>query len=168
MKSFAEFLKEKEDEVRSAEAARAKELSRWVRSIDELNAQAEAWLKASDPNSLLHFTKRPYEITESQVGAYTTERLEIWLGGRVISLVPIARYVRGPVLKPGNGDWTGRVDLTDGEFRYEIFRFTHSDSNEGWFVRNGKYPLVPFTKETLEQFVMIFCHEYVKGRVGLV
>src|SRR4051812_27290089 len=95
MKSFEEFLKAKEHEVRSAEATRFGEINRWVQSVGELNAQVESWLKASDPNNLLHFDRKSLEITEPQVGAYTVERLEIWLGGRVISLVPVARFIRG-------------------------------------------------------------------------
>jgi hypothetical protein len=154
MKSFAEFLKEKEEEVRSAEAARAGEINRWITAVHELMMQVQSWLEDSDQSKLLKFRSKAIEINETESGSYGIGRLEIWLGGRVVALVPIARYVRGPVITPQEGSWTGRVDLTDGENKYEIFRFTRSDGNESWYMRTDNYHVRPFNRDLLEQSVM--------------
>jgi hypothetical protein len=152
MGSFKEFLKEQEDRVRAEEATKEGKKKQWVASVDSLIQQMEAWLKEADPGGLLKLQTKTVERSEESIGVYDILALYIWLGSRVVGVEPVARDVMGPVTKPGDGSWSGRVDLVGPPYKFELYRFSGSNGFEAWYIRDTRnYRITPFEKEVFDK-----------------
>ena len=151
MITFKEFLRQKEESLRTQEAAREEKQKRWVNTVIGLIEEMTAWLKEFDQASLLKLKSREVERTEESIGTYDLPELEIWLGGKAVSVRPVALDVVGPRWRPGDGIWSGRVDLDNGASAYQIYRFSGSDGTESWYLRDPRTLAVePFTKDKFD------------------
>ena len=113
------------------------------------------WIKAADPNSLIKFMDRTIVSQEWPMEGHLVPGLDIWLGGRVVKVHPLAMRILGPRWKPTEGRWAGRVDLLAGPEKYEIFRFIPTQGPESWFIRNDRdFEMRPWSQATLEVALM--------------
>ena len=152
MSSFKEFLKEQQGRVRAEEAAREARAKRWVLSVSSLIRQMEAWLKQFDTDGLLKLETKVAERSEDSIGIYRLPALYIWLGSRVVGVEPVAHDILGPVNKPRDGSWSGRVDLVGPPYRFELYRFTDSDDSDSWYIRDTRnYRIAEFDKEAFDK-----------------
>src|SRR4051812_17764722 len=138
---FQEFLKQKTagSDIRERNRSRMD----WLGALNRLNEQIRDWLRAADPEGLLEVV--PYEIqrAESRLGIYDAPALKIRLNADEVDVLPIGRYAIGPLsaethkallgVAGTDGPAAGRVDITDGEHKYMLFRDSKSDP-ERWFA----------------------------------
>jgi hypothetical protein len=149
--TFTEFLRDQEERLRSEEAAREGKKRQWTASVLSLIDEMKAWLKEFDQKGLLKLKDRTIELSEESIGTYDIHALEIWLGSKAVSVSPVARDVIGPRWKPGEGTWSGRVDLAGDTSTYEIYMFSGDGGPGSWYIRDTqKYVLQPFTKEQFD------------------
>jgi hypothetical protein len=154
---FQEFLRQKTagSDIRERNHNRAE----WVGALRRLLDQIQDWLRAADPEGLLEV--EPYEVqrAESRLGIYDAPALKIRLNTDEADLLPIGRYAFGPLsavvhralhgVAGTDGPAAGRVDITDGERRYMLFRDIKADP-ERWFAVDDQARVNPFDQAHLE------------------
>jgi len=131
----------------------------WLAALRRLLEQIQNWLHAADPEGLLEV--EPYEVqrAESRLGIYDAPALKIRLNADEVAVLPIGRYAIGPLpaemykalqgVAGTDGPAGGRVDITDGERRYMLFRAIKSDP-ERWFAVDDLSKVNLFDQARLE------------------
>jgi hypothetical protein len=154
---FQEFLKQKTagSDIRERNRSRME----WVEALNRLHEQIRNWLRQADPEGLLEVV--PYEIQrgESRLGVYDAPALKVRLNADEVDVLPVGRYAIGPLsgetrkALPGiagpDGPAAGRVDITDGEHKYMLFRDSKVDPDR-WFVLTEGAKLEEFDRARLE------------------
>jgi hypothetical protein len=155
MKTFQEFLREQAAQIRAEEAAKEAKKGRWISSVDALISQMTSWLRELDPDGILKLQTRLLERTEESMGSYSISALIIWMGSRMVAVEPVACDILGPVKKPREGSWGGRVDLLGRPYACKIYRFLGSNGVEEWYILDEKtYWLCPLTRETFDSALL--------------
>jgi hypothetical protein len=155
---FQEFLREKAkgSELGSRNRSRAE----WLGALNRLFEQVRDWLRQSDPDDLLEILPYEVERVEERLGIYDAPALKIRLGTDSVDILPVGRHVAKPLAIQhlqaiaGNerrwGDLSGgRVDVTDGERRYQLLR-SIEDGEDRWYAWSDKPPLTPLDRDCLE------------------
>lgn len=155
--SFQEFLRQKAkgSDLKDRNRSRAE----WLGALNRLFDQVRVWLRESDPDDLIEVLPFEVERVEARLGVYDAPALKIRLGTDSVDVLPVGRYVNGPLalesLKAiaGNamrwGDLSGgRVDITNGEQKSLLLRSSEGGQDR-WFTLGGPIP-VPLDRDRLE------------------
>lgn len=142
--SFREFLKAKAEEYGVRDRHRLR--NEWLASLNRLLDQLQGWLREADPEGLLDIVRYRVSRTERGLGTYDAPAMKICLGAGDVDIAPVTagdfwlafEVVTGPsesYSPPLRAPHTGRVDMTDGYRKYNLFREL-SDDGESWFIRH--------------------------------
>ena len=148
MKSLSEFLNE-QAEKQPESGIRKWERDAWVSAVGQLIERMELCLREADQKSILDIERTVHEKREEGIGHYKVAGLAIRLGAREVDIIPISRYVVATPanVKPFNPQ--GRVDMTDGETRYSLYRIPDSQG-VGWALIDPTGSIKGFSQKTFE------------------
>lgn len=154
MGSLTEFLKERAEKERSEHGDRKRVREDWVKAVNQLTDQMEKWLRQADQDQVLEIDVHGVEKREEGIGRYLVRALTVRLEAREVRVVPVARFVVAAPLHVTSLPTPpqGRVDITDGESRYELYRLM--DTSEGrWVITRPREGLRGFDREAFEAAV---------------
>ena len=150
MTSFRKFLEEQEQAFRAEVERNGERIDRWIRCVSELVELVTRWLEEDDSPKLLNIESKEIDVNEDFVGIYRVSSLTIHLGSRAVNLIPIACRVMGPMTRPQQTNWLGRVDLA-GSYVYHLYCKMDQDDEPSWVaVRENSSRITPFTREFFE------------------
>jgi hypothetical protein len=101
MGKLRDLLAAEADRFRDEKAKRQKLLSEWLGLLNDLFAQIDSWLKASDPEGLLEVAADTQTINDPALGEYQAPTRRVVLGDNSAEIVPRARYVVAALWLPG-------------------------------------------------------------------
>jgi hypothetical protein len=154
MKTLKEFLHEHAEMERGRADERTAIQEEWIGALMRLLQQIKEWLRDADEEHQLEIEERWHKLREINVGVYAAPGLVIRLGAREVEVIPVARMVVGPELSNGliRVDRAfGRVDLTDGDKSYLLFRTLKEPADEWVIVEDEGYTVDRFDRRTLEE-----------------
>lgn len=156
---LAEYLKNESGALKTAKEVKAKSLSEWKRSLDELFALIERWLDQCDPEGLIERDRERVEGREITFGEYTLPALKLALVESVVRIEPVARHMAALVLPPGGEKpvWCDGAVQVRGNGARSAFLFrlgTEWFIQKGWEnLRTAGNEVVPLTAERLEAVI---------------
>jgi hypothetical protein len=124
----------------------------WIAAIDRLLAQLRAWLTDAGTAELLDLEPLELEKREQGLGAYHIRGLAIHFGERTVKVLPVGRTVLahlGPFAETGHENAEGRVDITNGAYKYYLFRKLTATS-EQWLVQDEHTGIRPLDRGQFE------------------
>src|SRR3954452_10351334 len=155
--SFQDFLRQKAEGAGIRE--RKRDGSEWLQALQGLLEQIEDWLRAADTENLLDTTRYEVERVEERMGVYDAPALKIRLGTDEVDVVPVGRYAIGPLsaqaiksllsVEGADGPVAGRVDITNGERKYVLFRDL-SSGQQRWYAVDDRSKAVLLDRAPLE------------------
>jgi hypothetical protein len=125
----------------------------WIAAVDKLLAQLRAWLADADTAKVLEVEPVVFVKREEGLGAYDIKGLAINFGERTVRVVPVGRTVLahlGQYAEPGHENAEGRVDITDGAYKYFLYRKLNDAGEDQWLVQDERSPIRPFDREQFE------------------
>ena len=125
----------------------------WVAAVDRLLAQLRAWLADAGTAELLDLQPLDFEKREQGLGAYHIQGLAINFGESTVKVVPVGRTVLahlGPYAQPGHENAEGRVDITNGAYKYFLYRQLNDAGDEQWLVQDERSEIQPLDRERFE------------------
>lgn len=125
----------------------------WIAAIDRLLTQLRAWLTEAGTAELLDLEPLEFERREQGLGGYRIKGLVIHFGERTVKVVPVGRNVAahlGPYAEPGHEKAEGRVDITNGAYKYYLYRKLNDAGQEQWFVQDERAGIRPLDREQFE------------------
>jgi hypothetical protein len=134
------------------EKRRRQEREEWVAAVDRLVAQLRAWVTDGGTAELLDLEPLDFEKREQGLGAYHIGGLAFHFGERTVKVVPVGRNVvahLGPSGEAGSAKAEGRVDMTNGAYKYFLYR-QRTPVAEQWFVQDERSNLRPLDRERFE------------------
>jgi hypothetical protein len=103
---LTEFLRQQRDEHESSAEDLQPLKAEWISAVNDLLADITSWLEPQEKEGLLQVVRlEDVALQEDRLGIYRAPALEIRVGARAISVLPIARLIFGGA---------GRVDLAYG------------------------------------------------------
>jgi hypothetical protein len=155
---FKEFLRQQAEKYQVEARSRQGLVDEWRAAIERLFLQMRTWLKHSDPDSVIEIKEGEVVITERGLGRYSVPRLDLYIFGKWIGIIPKARGTVGkaspPRISPPERA-IGRVDITDELRRYVLYRFQQGDG-EVWMVDDLESPLEELNQEVFEKALMSY------------
>lgn len=147
--NFREFLKTKAEQTGVRDRHRRRD--EWLGALQRLLDQIRDWLRESDPEGVLDL--EPFEVarTEHELGTYDAPALIIRLGAGEVSVLPMGREVPFMAIRGASGaatDVAGRVDITDGFRKYNLYRVINQDK-ESWQIRDERNRFTHLDAESL-------------------
>jgi hypothetical protein len=124
----------------------------WIAAVDRLLAQLRAWLTDAGATELLDLEPLEFEKREQGLGAYHIKGLAINFGERTVKVVPVGRMVLahlGPYAEAAHQNAEGRVDITNGAYKYVLYRKLTS-AGEQWLVQDERSGIRPLDREQFE------------------
>ena len=133
--TLREFLAKNapDDEIR-----RRRDRQEWIDAVDRLLKQLRDWVTDADASGVLELEPLQFEKREQGLGAYHIGGLGINFGERSVKVVPVGRTVLahlGPYGEPGHQNAEGRVDITNGIFKYSLYRKLTDVAPEQWLAQ---------------------------------
>ncbi len=125
----------------------------WIAAVDRLLTQLHAWLADMGAAELLDLEPLEFEKREEGLGAYRIKGLAIHFGENTVKVTPVGRTVLahlGSYAEPGHGNAEGRVDITNGAYKYYLYRKLNDVGEEQWLVQNERSDLRPLDRERFE------------------
>jgi hypothetical protein len=125
----------------------------WIAAVDRLLAQLRAWLTDASTAELLSLEPLDFEKREQGLGAYHIQGLAINFGENTVKVVPVGRNVLahlGPYAEPGHENAEGRVDITNGAYKYFLYRKLNDAGAEQWLVQDEHSEIRPLDRERFE------------------
>ena len=125
----------------------------WIAAVDRLLAQLRAWLTDADTAKLVDLEPLEFEKREQGLGAYHIHGLAIHFGERTVKVVPVGRNVLahlGPYAEAGHENAEGRVDITNGAYKYYLFRKLNDAGAEQWLLQDERSAIRPLDREQFE------------------
>lgn len=148
MKTLNEFLKEYTEQHAPLLPQRQAIQEEWVRSVERLMQQIRDWLAEADPAGVLDIQTRTIIRREEGIGSYEVPGLSIVLGAREVEVLPIARNVVWR-LKESEPRAQGMVRITDGGYRYDLYR-TVDEQGEHWWMVNHQAQVRPWDRSAFD------------------
>ncbi len=124
----------------------------WVAAVDRLLAQLRSWLTEAGATELLDLEPLELEKREQGLGGYHVKGLAIHFGERTVKVVPVGRTVLahlGPFAEPGHENAEGRVDITNGSYKYYLYRKL-TNTGEQWLVQDERSRIRPLDRSQFE------------------
>jgi len=158
--SFREFLRTKSDEFGVGDRHRRRQ--EWLAALNNLQRQLREWLHQSDPEGLLDV--EPYDVarTERKLGTYDAPALKIRLGPGEVGIVPMSREITTTVfdvatepstsLTAGAISFAGRVDVTDGSRKYNLYRQIRGGEDH-WWIHDERDRLTELDSDSFERIL---------------
>jgi hypothetical protein len=144
MSSLKDLLKREAEEQRTHAAERASLQTEWTGAVDRLMQQLEGWLREVDPEGALRIESTTHRIGERRMGFYEAKGLRITLGSRTLGarkilVKPDSRdNIASVVGEPfGKTVKDGRVDMTNYEKRYMLFR-RKMETGDEWVILDDR------------------------------
>lgn len=125
----------------------------WIAAVDRLLAQLRAWLTEANSMGLLDLEPLEFEKREQGLGAYRIKGLAIHFGERTVKVVPVGRMVLahlGPHAAPGHENAEGRVDITNGAYKYFLYRKLNDTGEAQWLIQDERSGIRPLDREQFE------------------
>ncbi|MBY0528499.1 MAG: hypothetical protein K2R98_34230 [Gemmataceae bacterium] len=135
------------------EMRRRQSREEWIVAVDRLLAQLRTWLADSQTAELLDLEPLAFEKREQFLGTYHIKGLAIHFGERTVKVVPVGRAVLahlGPYAEPGHENAEGRVDITNGAYKYLVYRKLNDAAEEQWLVQDERSDIRPLDREQFE------------------
>ncbi len=124
----------------------------WVGAVDRLLALLRGWLTDAGATDVLDLEPLEFEKREQGLGAYRVKGLAINFGETTVKVVPAGRNVLahlGPYAEPGHEKAEGRVDITNGAYKYYLYRKLN-DAGEQWLVQEERLGIRSLDREQFE------------------
>ena len=157
MSDLKSLLKREAEEQKAHAEERTRLQKEWVESVDRLMHRIEGWLREVDTDGALKIESTTHQIGERKIGFYEAKGLRITLGSRSlgpreIRVKPIERDTIGSVVGDpvGKNIKDGRVDMTNSEKKYIIYRRLKEDGEEWVLVDDRDYRAQPLDREHFE------------------
>jgi hypothetical protein len=156
MSNLKEFLKRQAEEQRATADERDAVRREWLDSLDRLMGQLERWLRETDTEGTLKIEPMTHRLKERRVGIYDASGLRISLstpslGTPEIRLEPIARHTSASSIAAAvGGSIEGRVDLTNDEMKYFLYRIKKNGKDEWVMVDDREYRPEPLERDNFE------------------
>ena len=134
------------------EIARRQIRDEWVAAVDRLLAQMRDWLMDTT-GDLLDLEPLEFEKREQGLGSYRIKGLAIHFGERTVKVLPVGRRVLfhlGPYAEAGHENAEGRVDITNGAYKYFLYRKLNDAAEEQWLVQDERSAIRPLDREQFE------------------
>jgi hypothetical protein len=125
----------------------------WIAYVDRLLEKLRHWLTEADTADLLDLETLEFEKREQGLGAYHIKGLAIHFGERTVKVVPVGRTVAahlGPYAEPGHEKAEGRVDVTNGAYKYYLYLKLNDAAEEQWLVQDERSGIRPLDREQFE------------------
>jgi hypothetical protein len=125
----------------------------WVGYVDRLLKQLRDWVTEANAADLLDLETLEFEKREQGLGAYRIKGLAIHFGERTVRVVPVGRTVAahlGPYAEPGHENAEGRVDVTNGAYKYYLYLKLNNTHEERWLVQDERSGVRPLDREQFE------------------
>jgi hypothetical protein len=125
----------------------------WIAYVDRLLKRLREWLTEAGAADLLDVETLEFERREQGLGAYRIKGLAIHFGERVVKVVPIGRTLAphlGPFAEPGHERAEGRVDVTNGAYKYYLYLKLNDALEEQWFVQDERSGIRPLDRQQFE------------------
>jgi hypothetical protein len=125
----------------------------WIAYVDRLLERLRAWLNEAHAADLLDLETLEFEKREQGMGAYRIKGLAIHFGERTVKVVPVGRNVAahlGPYAEPGHERAEGRVDITNGAYKYYLYLKLNDAGEEHWLVQDERSDIRPLDREQFE------------------
>jgi hypothetical protein len=154
MKTLKEFLHERAEIERGHADEKNTIQQEWIGSVMRLIEQIKEWLREADDEHLLEIEGKWHRLREIDVGVYHAPGLVIRLEAREVQVTPVARMVVGPELSNGliRVDHAfGRVDLSDGEKTFLLFRARMDPSDEWILVEDEGFTVDQLDRQAFEK-----------------
>ncbi|MGH7170702.1 MAG: hypothetical protein ACRELG_10525, partial [Gemmataceae bacterium] len=120
---------------------------------DRLLKKLREWLTEANAADLLDLEPLEFEKREQGLGAYRIKGLAIHFGERIVKVVPVGRHVLahlGPFAQPGHEKAEGRVDISNGAYKYFLYRKRNDAGEEQWLVQDERSAIRPLDREQFE------------------
>src|SRR5438128_2370122 len=120
---------------------------------DLVLAQLRAWLSDPDTARLVDLEPLAFEKREQGLGAYNIHGLAIHFGESTVKVVPVGRNVLahlGPYAEPGHENAEGRVDITNGAYKYYLYLKLNDAGQEEWLVQKEASDIRRLDREQFE------------------
>src|SRR5438552_13784586 len=137
--TLQEFLKKN---APRDEMLRRQAREHWVAYVDRLLKKLRDWLAEAGAVDLLDLETLEFEKREQGLGAYRIKGLAINFGERTVKVVPVGRTVAahlGPFAEPGHEKAEGRVDITNGGYKYYLYLKLNDAGEEQWLVQDERF-----------------------------
>ena len=125
----------------------------WISAVDRLLMQLRTWLTEMGATDFLTLEPLEFEKREQRLGAYHIKGLAITFGDRTVKVVPVGRAVLahlGPYAEPGHENAEGRVDITNGAYKYFLYRRLNDAGEEQWLVQDEHSGIRPLSREQFD------------------
>jgi hypothetical protein len=125
----------------------------WIAYVDRLLKKLRDWLTEANATDLLDLETLEFERREQGLGAYRIKGLAIHFGERTVKVVPIGRALAphlGPFAEPGHEKAEGRVDITNGAYKYYLYLKLNDAREEQWLVQDERSDIRPLDRERFE------------------
>ena len=111
-----------------------------------------AWLTDAGTAEFLDLEPLDFEKREQHLGAYHIPGLAVHFGESTVKVVPVGRTVLahlGPYAEAGHENAEGRVDITNGAYKYFLYRKL-TNAGEQWLVQDERSDIRPLDRERFE------------------
>jgi hypothetical protein len=125
----------------------------WIAYVDRLLNKLRGWLTEANAADLLDLETLEFERREQHLGAYRIKGLAIHFGERTVKVVPVGRTLAphlGPFAEPGHEKAEGRVDITNGAYKYYLYLKLNDACQEQWLVQDERSGIRPLEREQFE------------------
>jgi hypothetical protein len=125
----------------------------WIAYVDRLLKKLRDWITEADAADLLDLETLEFEKREQGLGAYRIKGLAIHFGERTVKVVPVGRNVAahlGPYAEPGHEKAEGRVDITNGAYKYYLYLKLNDAGEEQWLVQDERSAIRRLNREQFE------------------
>ena len=125
----------------------------WIAYVDRLLKKLRDWLTEAGAADLLDLESLEFEKREQGLGAYRIKGLAIHFGENTVKVAPVGRNVvanLGPYAEPGREKAEGRVDITNGAYKYYLYLKLNDAGEEQWLVQDERAGVRPLDREQFE------------------
>lgn len=150
--TLREFLQQNAPRAEQ-EKQRRRSREQWIAAVDRLLAQLRAWITEAGTAELLDLEPLKFEKREQGLGAYPIQGLAIHFGESTVKVIPVGRTVAahlGRYAEPGHEKPEGRVDITNGAYKYYLYLKLNDAKEEQWLVQDERGDIRPLDREQLE------------------
>jgi len=125
----------------------------WIAYVDRLLKRLRDWLTEANAADLLDVETLEFEKREQGLGSYRIKGLAIHFGERIVRVVPVGRTVAahlGRYAESGHEKAEGRVDITNGAYKYYLYLKLNDAGEEQWLVQDERADIRPLDREQFE------------------
>ncbi|MGH7169880.1 MAG: hypothetical protein ACRELG_06360 [Gemmataceae bacterium] len=125
----------------------------WIAYVDRLLKKLREWIAEANTADLLDLETLEFEKREQGLGGYRIKGLAIHFGERTVKVVPVGRTVAahlGRYAEPGHEKAEGRVDITNGAYKYYLYLKLNDAKEEQWLVQDERDDIRLLDREQFE------------------